>query len=322
MRSATSWSIDKLRAVLTDWLSVTDKEVEQEYRAPQRQGEARGRHASWPTASGRRRPPPTPKSRPISTAHQADFKIPEKRKVRYLLVDVDAMRAKVTVPRSRHRARLQRQHRAVHDARAGARQPHPAQDRGQGRRGGEGEGRRPAQAGAGRAPTSPQLATANTQKTKRSAKNGGDLDYFGRGRMVPEFDQVAFALEPGQISDLVKTQFGYHIIKVADKKPATMRTLRRSAAAARRSAVVRDGAGAGRRSGADDRRRDLQAGRSRHGRQDARPDRAGVGILRARRADPEPRRVAGSGRPGVRDEARRGVGGRCRSARGVRLRIA
>jgi peptidyl-prolyl cis-trans isomerase D len=58
-----------------------------------------------------------------------------------------------------------------------------------------------------------------------SQKNGGDLDYFGRGRMVAEFDQAAFALEPGKISDLVKTQYGYHIIKVVDKKAATTRPL-------------------------------------------------------------------------------------------------
>ena len=69
-----------------------------------------------------------------------------------------------------------------------------------------------------------ELAKANSED-EASAKNGGDLDYFGRGRMVPEFDQVAFALQPGQISDLVKTQYGYHIIKVTDKKSATTRPL-------------------------------------------------------------------------------------------------
>jgi peptidyl-prolyl cis-trans isomerase D len=58
-----------------------------------------------------------------------------------------------------------------------------------------------------------------------NAKNGGDLDYFPKGRMVAEFDQVAFAMEPGQISDVVKTQFGYHVIKLVEKKPAVVRQL-------------------------------------------------------------------------------------------------
>jgi peptidyl-prolyl cis-trans isomerase C len=62
-----------------------------------------------------------------------------------------------------------------------------------------------------------KLAQQHSQDT--SASQGGDLGYFPKGQMVPEFNKAAFELKPGQISDVVTTQFGYHVIKVVDHKP-------------------------------------------------------------------------------------------------------
>ena len=54
---------------------------------------------------------------------------------------------------------------------------------------------------------------AKKYSTCTTGKRGGDLGQFGRGKMVKEFEQAAFSLKPGQVSEPIKTQFGYHIIK-------------------------------------------------------------------------------------------------------------
>jgi peptidyl-prolyl cis-trans isomerase D len=58
-----------------------------------------------------------------------------------------------------------------------------------------------------------------------SAKNGGELGWIGRGRTVPEFEKAAFSLGKGQTSELVKSSYGFHIIRVEDKQDAHLKTL-------------------------------------------------------------------------------------------------
>jgi len=215
-------TVEKLRSSVTDWLSVPDKELEETYR--RRNDKIKLAVVTFNADSFRGQA--TASDAEVTSyfdGHKDDFKIPEKRKIRYVLLDIEAIRAKVTVPQAdiekAYNSNIEQyttpeQVRASHillktegktDADVKAKAEAILKQ---------------AKAGADFA----DLAKKNSED-ESNAKNGGDLDYFGRGRMVPEFDQAVFAMQPGQISDLVKTQYGYHIIKLVDKKSAATRTL-------------------------------------------------------------------------------------------------
>ncbi|RJQ14205.1 MAG: peptidylprolyl isomerase [Nitrospiraceae bacterium] len=65
-------------------------------------------------------------------------------------------------------------------------------------------------------------------KDKGSAQKGGDLGYFGQGQMVPEFEQALLRLKPNEVSDPVKTRFGYHIIQLTDIKKGEIASFEQS----------------------------------------------------------------------------------------------
>ena len=214
--------VEKLRAAITEWLSITDKEVEQEYR---RRNE-KVKLAVVALRSDSFKPDVSASDADVAAyfeAHKDDFKVPEKRKIKFLLIDSDAIRAKVTIaPADVERAYNENieqystpeQLRASHillrtEGKDEATVRASAEDV-----------LKQAKSGADFA----ALATKYSDDEGTKGK-GGDLDFFGRGRMVPEFDTAAFALKPGEISDLVKTQYGFHIIKLVDKKGGTSKTL-------------------------------------------------------------------------------------------------
>jgi len=213
---------DKLRAALTNWITVSDKEVEDEFR--RRNEKVKLAVVSFPADKFREGLDATDAElNAYYDAHKNDLKIPEKRKVKYALVDMQAIRNTITVSPDDIKRSYEdngqqystpEQVRASHillktDGKEDAAVKKQAE-----------ELLARAKAGADFA----KLATQYSEDTASKVK-GGDLDFFPKGQMVPEFDKVAFSLKPGEISDVVRSQFGYHIIKVTDKKPAAKKTL-------------------------------------------------------------------------------------------------
>jgi peptidyl-prolyl cis-trans isomerase D len=214
--------VEKLQAAVTNWVSVPDADVEREFR--KRNEKVKLALVSIGADTFREGLTATdPEIAKQFEENKESYRIGEKRKIRFIIVDQQGLRDKVHVTGQQ----IERQYndniqqystpeevRASHillktEGKDDAAVKKQAEDL-----------LKRAKAGEDFA----ALATKYSED-EGSAKKGGDLDYFGRGRMLPEFDQAAFALQPGQISDLVKTQYGYHIIKVVDKKAASQKPL-------------------------------------------------------------------------------------------------
>lgn len=217
-----SMMIDKLRAALTDWMSVPDAEVEREYR----QRNERVKLQVVALTADRFRDKVTVTDADVAAhyeAHKAEYRVGERRKIRYLLVDQEQARQKIAVtPReveTYYNQNIQ-QYQTPEQVRAS----HILLNT-------EGKDaaavRTQAEALLAKVKAGADFAALAKEHSEDEASKvmGGDLDYFGRGRMVPEFESAAFALEPGQVSDIVQTQYGFHIIKVVDRRPGSTRSL-------------------------------------------------------------------------------------------------
>lgn len=216
-------AVDKLRTAITGWMSMTDAEVDAEYR----NRNEKVKLDVVPLTADTFRSKVSASEADIAAHYEKNkesYRVGEKRKIKYATVDVERVRAATTIPDSEIEAFYQaniQQYTTPEQVRAS----HILfQIEGKD----EAEVRKRAEEvlAKAKAPGADFAALARQYSEDEGSKaNGGDLDYFGRGRMVPAFEQAAFAMKPGEISDLVKSDFGFHIIKVVDHKPETSRPL-------------------------------------------------------------------------------------------------
>ena len=217
-----SMIIDKLRAAITDWMSVADTDLEREYRT--RNEKVKLQVVALTADKFRSDVMVTDADvAAFFELRKAEYRVGEQRKITYLLLDRDQARQTVVVPQTDvqryyndniEQFQTPEQVRASHILlNTGGKDEAVVRTQAEGLLA-------KIKAGADFA----ELAMTFSEDPG-SKVNGGDLDYFGRGRMVPEFEQAAFALAPGQVSDLVKTQYGFHIIKVVDTRAGVTRTV-------------------------------------------------------------------------------------------------
>jgi peptidyl-prolyl cis-trans isomerase D len=215
--------IQKLRAALTDWVQLPEAEVDEEFR--RRNEKVKLQLVAFAADSFREG---LAASDAELTAHyeknKEQYRVGPKRKIKYLLIDMQQLRSRVTVtPQDveRHYNNNIEQFSTPEQVKAS----HVLIKTGEGKD--EAAARKIAEEVLAKAKAGSDFAALAKQYSEDESNKdtGGDLGFFGRGAMVPEFDQAVFALEPGQISDIVKTQFGFHVIKLTEKKPGETRSL-------------------------------------------------------------------------------------------------
>jgi peptidyl-prolyl cis-trans isomerase D len=217
--------LEKFQGAVTDWITVADAEVDAEF--DRRNEKVKLAVVAFPADKFKEAVAVTDADIASHFESNKDqYLIRDKRKIRYALIDVQAIRQRMTVSEQDIKNYYQdnpqqfstpEQVRASHilfktQGKDDAAVKKVAEDT-----------LAKVKGGADFAETAKKLS-----EDEGSAAKGGDLGSNGRGAMVKEFDEAQFALKPGEISGLVKTQYGYHIIKVTEKHQGTTRSLEES----------------------------------------------------------------------------------------------
>jgi peptidyl-prolyl cis-trans isomerase D len=213
---------EKLQAAVTGWIRVNDGDVEQEYRRRNEKVKLDVAVFSADKLKGTLQPTEAELAQHFS-ARQETYRVPEKRRVRYLHLDAEALRSRMTVTNQEVEDRYRE---SIHTFTT------PEQIRAshilfktEGKD--EAAVRKVAESVLAKVKAGGDFAALAKQFSEDDVSKaaGGDLDYFGRGGMVKEFEDAAWTLQAGQTSDLVKTPFGLHIIRLTGRRPATTRSL-------------------------------------------------------------------------------------------------
>ena len=214
---------EKVQAAVTGWVQVADADVEKEYRS--KNEKVKLELAVFNAAAFRDGILPTDADIQAQfSAHADQYQVAERRRVRFLSIDAQALRAKVTVTD----AEIQQQYQssiATYSTPEQVRVRHillknEGKDDATVKAAAEAVLARTKAPGADFAKLATQYSEDEGSKDK-----GGEYDFFGKGTMVTEFEDAAWALNKDEVSGLVKTQFGYHIIKLLDKRPASVKPL-------------------------------------------------------------------------------------------------
>ena len=219
----------KLTALVTSNISVTPADIEREYQRQNLKVKLQYAVVSLADLS-KQITVSEPEIKAYYQSHKSQYEnsVPEKRKAKYAVIDVGKLAAGEQISPSellsyynQHKSEFQQQEEIKASHILVKTEPGP-------------DGKVSAAADAAAHKKAEDIlkklrAGANFEELakkesddKASAINGGSLGFFQRGSMVPEFEKAAFSLNKGQISDLVKTQYGYHIIRVDDKHQAGM----------------------------------------------------------------------------------------------------